>query len=804
MLPTITKKLICWLLTLIYAIALTFGWGTAEAWANQPPQNVQSTAPQQPVQSFVPTTNYNGAAMPDWSQITFNSLPAFQQGGAIRIPQSMVQQLGYDPSRSWGPGASPSHVLRLGDFQGMGLGDRTVGQYMQMGGIDPNNTSLASLGLMEWQTLGDVVQAVPGLENSTVAQNPAIAGLLSQQLFGDTEHQNEILSEMGDSTIGSLVGGEGSFSDAKFSDMSMDQFSTKDISGLQEAQVGDFKNWQQAYVSQVPGLADAPMDQLTGSLTGALGFIATFDVPYGDAEHITTPTTRSITGSNQVGFHYQCAQSSGCAYMELASSIDLGPLSALGLHGAQWIKGGETPGGQMVKGGYSVLGAVNNGREPTGRHPFGDSFKLVLTDINESEGSGTFSIYTRYCQHFPVDLGCTPYFIGPIPLFTVKEKSLVIVGLTEISPSQLGDLPLSPEQQDQVRQLMEANQGSYGGGRGGSFNFNSECVQRAAAAVPSGMRSEESDQIVSAIMRESQEAGVTDPAQIAYILATVETETSYRVRSEDGRGGGRYGQYYGRGLVQVTHDYNYNYWSNRLGMDLRNNPDQVNDLDVAARIAVLGMRDGAFANVSGADNTKLTRTDRGLDNYINSAEGRYDYAGARSIINDGDKAQQTATQAERYAAAMSGCSNDPIASGGETNQNIMNAVEQNRGMVTSDCPGTESGQKACACAVNRILMRAGYEPLGAGREGSYSVSDIHQVLENGRGTEVAASDAQAGDIIILYGRNGNRHTGFCTNDGCTRAISNSSSNARFQWESDGYFSPSYGTNSRRIIYRLNN
>lgn len=790
------RRVLCWLLVFL-GVLFTPALGNTHAFA-------EARGQLQAVESYVPVTSYNGAPMPDWSQITFNTMPAFQGGGSIRVPANWQDEFGYDPSRTWSAGSPAASVLRLGDFQGvMNFQDWTIGDYMQMGGgLIAENTSLANLGLLNWQTLGDLVNAIPGLENSTVEESPAIADLISFQQFGDVDHRNQILSEMGDIEIGSLVGEDGAFTDAKFSDISLDQYSMKDISGLQDAKVGDFKNWEQAYVNQIPGLADTPMNKLTGSLTGALGFIATFDVPYGDAEHITTPTTRSITGSNKVGFHYQCAQNSGCAYMELASSMNLGPLSDLGLHGAQWIKGGRTPGGQMVPGGYGVLSAVNNGEEATGRHPFGEGFKLVLTDIDEPSGSGTFGLYTRYCQHFPVDLGCTPYFIGPIPLFTVKEKSMVIVGLTEISPSQLGDLPLTPEQQEQVRRLMEANQGSFGDGRGGSFNFNSECVQQAAAAVPANMRSEESDRIVSAVMEKAQEAGVSDPAQIAYILATIETETSFRVRGEEGHGG-RHGQYYGRGLVQVTHEYGYRYWSNRLGIDLMSNPEQANNLDTAASIAVYGMRDGVFANISGADNTRLVRTDRGLDHYINGS--RTDFAGARSIVNDSDKAQATANKAQQYLNAISGCSNESIAAGGgESNAAIMRAIERNIGMSSRDCPGTNNGRLGCACIVNRILMRAGFEPLGSGREGSYSVPVIHDALQNGRGTEVSASEARAGDIIIIYRSATRRHTGFCLNDGCTRAISNSSSGGAFNWESDGYFSPSYGLNSRRHIYRLNN
>lgn len=87
-----------------------------------------------------------------------------------------------------------------------------------------------------------------------------------------------------------------------------------------------------------------------------------------------------------MGFNYQCAQANGCSNLELSSSASLGMAGDPTLNGAQWIKGGTTPGGQMVPGGEGILGAINNGMEPTGRLPFGSAFKVVLIDTDESEG----------------------------------------------------------------------------------------------------------------------------------------------------------------------------------------------------------------------------------------------------------------------------------------------------------------------------------------------------------------------------------------------------------------------------------
>ena len=69
---------------------------------------------------------------------------------------------------------------------------------------------------------------------------------------------------------------------------------------------------------------------------------------------------------------------------------------------------------------------VNDGRKPTGRHPFGDGFKVVISDINTKKGTVRTNIYLRICKRtFSLDFGCTPYFIGPIPLFVVSEEDLI-------------------------------------------------------------------------------------------------------------------------------------------------------------------------------------------------------------------------------------------------------------------------------------------------------------------------------------------------------------------------------------------
>ena len=109
------------------------------------------------------------------------------------------------------------------------------------------------------------------------------------------------------------------------------------------------------------------------------------------------------------------------------------------------------------------------------------------------------------------------------------------------------------------------------------------------------------------ILKSCQEFQIQDLAQVAYILATAQYETNYGIYMEElsgtiyeGRrdlGNTQFGdgeRYKGRGYVLLTGRANYSKWSESLKIDLINNPDQAAQPEIAAKILVIGMRDGLF------------------------------------------------------------------------------------------------------------------------------------------------------------------------------------------------------------------
>jgi putative chitinase len=102
--------------------------------------------------------------------------------------------------------------------------------------------------------------------------------------------------------------------------------------------------------------------------------------------------------------------------------------------------------------------------------------------------------------------------------------------------------------------------------------------------------------------------------------------------------GKKYYPYYGRGLVQLTWDYNYKKLGKQLNVDLINNPDLALQLKYAIPIMFDGMQQGIF-------------TGKKLADYFNKT--KEDWVNARRIINGLDKANSIAQYAKRYYAAIS-------------------------------------------------------------------------------------------------------------------------------------------------------
>ncbi len=346
------------------------------------------------IQQGTLTTDY-----PDWRQITFSRLKGIAESGELISDPTWDQALGYGLSRIWNEGDSPAQFLKLGDFQDSLVGEFTLEYILEnsLTGINFDEIPLSALELIKSQTISSLVEAIPQLKNLNVKDVKPILALVTSQ------YANISLDSLLNTPLGNL----------SFDNLNLEEFSLDSIPFLSETPLSEFQDWQNSFVEQVPGLWDLPFNFIFGDGLFANGLIGIVDVAYGTAE---TKRDNTITGSYSEGFNVDCEIE--CAYAELANWS----------YGKQWISGKY----QKVKGGKGLLGLVNGGIEPTGRHPFGSAFKVVVWDTSESEGRVDTALFFRYCQKgLFYDLGCTPYSIGPVPFLSYNEKDTMFVGLLD-------------------------------------------------------------------------------------------------------------------------------------------------------------------------------------------------------------------------------------------------------------------------------------------------------------------------------------------------------------------------------------
>lgn len=162
----------------------------------------------------------------------------------------------------------------------------------------------------------------------------------------------------------------------------------------------------------------------------------------------------------------------------------------------------------------------------------------------------------------------------------------------------------------------------------------------------------------------SANQSLTDPRQVAYLLATIKHETAHTFQPVIERGQRAYFNRYdpstrlgkalgnssqgdgyrfrGRGYVQITGRRNYQKLSSIVARDLVAKPEDACLPEVAFQIAVVGMLQGLF-------------TGKAIGRYIN--ERKCDYVNARRVINGTDKAETIAFYAERFEELLKKTSN---------------------------------------------------------------------------------------------------------------------------------------------------
>ncbi|BAY84453.1 hypothetical protein NIES267_39490 [Calothrix parasitica NIES-267] len=355
-------------------------------------------------QTEVPTINWQNTRLPDWNQITFSKMPVITESGSFQAPDEVTSKLGYDPSRSWDVGQKPSAFTMLGDFQdSFKLQEFSLLDISQITGSDIQETDLEEFGVFKFQTIESLVKAIPDLKEWKIRDVKPIYDLLSQNLSTSFSSYQ---------TINNLLKNSPHLGKLSFESLDLASYSIDSIPGLSATPIASFDKWQGVYIDEVPGLSDVPFSQFPNPANPVGMQVGIVDVAFATDEQ---KRDRTISGSNKEGFAVPCDKD--CAHIEVSGSQ--------AVHGKAWVSGKY----QLVKGGRGILGSVNGGREPTGRNLFGDAFKVALWDVSEVDGKVSQSLFFRVCMRNNfVDLGCTPYFIGPVPFMTYREKEPIFLG----------------------------------------------------------------------------------------------------------------------------------------------------------------------------------------------------------------------------------------------------------------------------------------------------------------------------------------------------------------------------------------
>ncbi|MEO0825336.1 MAG: hypothetical protein AAFY67_06710, partial [Cyanobacteria bacterium J06642_9] len=548
----------------------------------------------------------------------------------------------------------------------------------------------------------------------------------------------------------------------------LSQFAITDIPGLEAVPLQNLSDWQNSFIDQVPGLADVPLSQMPNPIEMA-GVMGTVDVVYGPAERDRHNT---ISGSDQVGFSATCDEN--CAHVELTGTP--------ALHGKQWVSGKY----QQVEGGFGILGVVNGGKEPTGRHPFGEVFKVSIWDVDESTGQASTALHFRICQRggfLSPDLGCTPYFLGPIPFLNYQETAPIFVGLLDDQGGASSPASVPSGVLEQAR-AMGIPAAALPGQAGGFLEDGSLC---------------------------GEGPGGVDFAALAAAFSDIEGNYgSVGAYVCDGRGT------CGRGLGR------YQYMSYRS--DVRQLISQQEGgtaflAKVDSGAAISSAEVERFLPASDQDSIFKADQSRNIEQAIGEGfsgdrlierVGQIHFGGSGAPIDGsasdvhgrltlktyGEELSQQYKSAVT-AGASGSCATKSDLGGtppsGELNQRVYESLGEMGRFDTSS--GPDGGNLACAWAVNRVLENAGIAPVGSNPN---YVPSVESALQNGRGAPINQTQAQAGDIVIAP--NGH-HIGFCLNDGCTQVRSNSSSRAQFTWDSNFNFDGVYGGGQSRV-YRL--
>lgn len=116
--------------------------------------------------------------VPDWTQVSFDNMGSVQDSNTgILDDLGMMDQLGYNPSRSYREGDSVSKIIKVGDLEILTRQKKDVGDFL--GGADLSKVSLGEFPAINGASVNDLIQSVPGFGKVAAQSVPLIQGIMS-------------------------------------------------------------------------------------------------------------------------------------------------------------------------------------------------------------------------------------------------------------------------------------------------------------------------------------------------------------------------------------------------------------------------------------------------------------------------------------------------------------------------------------------------------------------------------------------------------------------------------------------------
>jgi len=392
-----TGRLIGWLGSLLVMLIVVMGL-VLPAWSDTMP-------------TVTASSGAGDVTLPDFNRVGFAGLPPVQKDGAFN--DGTV-------NRSWQAGQTLDQIMTIGDIQNLGAQSLSIDSISSAVGQQLPKIGLNNFPLVAQQSLDSLVSAAPTLAGLKLDSIPAVKQLLGDRAAGLIS--SNLLNS--DSSLGQLLKQVPKLGNLQLNATDLSKFAINSIPGLSQLPLSNLPGWQGATLDKVPGLGQVPLAAFPNPVAAVLGGVAMrIDFVWGPKEG---ERKRTISGSDKMGFKVPCFKDRyDCAAIELHPIPKSGPDDPL--IGVQWVSGKY----QTVEGGSGPLGLVNGGKEPTGRLPFGDVFKVVVWEPDETNDSVSTALFLRSCVEQLGIKTCTPYFIGPIPFLTYKRDANIWVGKIE-------------------------------------------------------------------------------------------------------------------------------------------------------------------------------------------------------------------------------------------------------------------------------------------------------------------------------------------------------------------------------------